>query len=47
MSSVPVPSSTSEDSICDVDIKESIVLQKLMELKVNKALVLMVFTFTS
>jgi len=34
---MPVPSSGSEYSICDVDITESIVLQKLRELKVNKA----------
>ena len=37
LSSMPVPSFVSEDSICDIDITESIVLQKLLELKVNKA----------
>ena len=37
VSSVPVPSSASEASICDDDITESIVLQKLMEVKVNKS----------
>ena len=34
---MPVPSFVSEDSICDIDITESTVLQKLLELKVNKA----------
>ena len=35
---MPVPSSESENSIGDIDITdESIVLQKLRELKVNKA----------
>ncbi|XP_065884072.1 uncharacterized protein [Dysidea avara] len=37
LSSMPVPSFVSEDSICDIDITESTVLQKLLELKVNKA----------
>ena len=37
LSSMPVPSFVSEDSICDIDITESTVLQKLLELKVNIA----------
>ena len=38
LSSMPVPSFVSEDSISDIDITtESTVLQKLLELKVNKA----------
>jgi len=32
VSNVPVPSSASEASICDIDNTESMVLQKLMEL---------------
>ena len=36
-SNIPVSTSVSEDSICDIDITESLVLQKLLELKVNKA----------
>ena len=37
LSSMPVPSSESESSICDIDITKSIVLQKLRELNVNIA----------
>jgi len=34
---MPATSSVSEDSICDIDITEAAVLQKLLELKVNKS----------
>ena len=37
MSSLPVPSFTSEGSICDVNVSESLMLQKLCSLKENKA----------
>jgi len=34
---MPAASSVSEDSVCDIDITEAAVLQKLLELKVNKS----------
>ena len=47
LSSMPVPSSGSENNICDIDITKSIVLQKLREFKVNKAPAQMVYILMS